>query len=65
MVHDWVMQGLGMSSPVCATGYINGPLPLVDKSRDRITVVGFLLVSFIKLLSTLDGISYMTVCSCI
>ena len=30
-VHDWVHNGLGMSSRVCATGHIQDPMPLIEK----------------------------------
>ena len=33
VVHDWVINGLGMSSHVCVTGHIQYPLPLIEKSR--------------------------------
>ena len=32
-VHDWVNKGLGMSSRICETGYINDPVSLIEKSR--------------------------------
>ena len=48
VVHDWIIKGLGMSSCVCATGYIKDPVALIEKSRDHVPVVGILLVSFIK-----------------
>ena len=31
--HDLVIKGLGMSSRVCATGHIKGPVPLIEKRR--------------------------------
>ena len=31
VVHDWVNNGLGMSSLVCATGHIKDPLPLIKE----------------------------------
>ena len=33
VVHDWINKGLGMSSRVCATGHIQDPVTLVEKSR--------------------------------
>ena len=48
VLRDWVIKGLGMSSLVCATGHIKDPVPLIEKRRGCLPVVGFLLVSFIK-----------------
>ena len=31
--NDWVIKGLGMSSRVYATGHIQDPVPLIEKSR--------------------------------
>ena len=47
VVHDRVNKGLGMSSLVYATEHIKDPVPLIEKSRAVVLVVGFLLVVFI------------------
>ena len=44
----WVINGLGTSSRVCATGYIKDPVPLCQRVGHCVLVVGVLLVSFIK-----------------
>ena len=33
VVHDWGIKDLGMPSRVCATGHIQDPVPLIEKSR--------------------------------
>ena len=33
VVHDWINNGLDMSSGVCVTGHIKHPVPLIEKSR--------------------------------
>ena len=33
VVHDWVNKGFGMSTYVCVTGNIKGPVALTEKSR--------------------------------
>ena len=50
VLRDWVIKGLGMSSLVHATGHMKDPVPLRLSQRegDCLSVVGFLLVSFIK-----------------
>ena len=48
VLRDWVIEGLGMSSLVYATGHITDPVPLNAREGDCLPVVGFLLVSFIK-----------------
>ena len=43
VTHNWVIQGLGMSSRFSVTGHIKDPV-----LGHRVLVVGFLLVSFIS-----------------
>ena len=60
-VHDWVIQGLGMSCRVCATGHTKDPVQLIEKSRASCPG-GRFPPSFIRQVIIITGLSMLYGC---
>ena len=64
LFYDGVIKGLGMSSRVCATGYIRDTVPLIEKSMASFSG-GRFPPSYIYQVIIITGLRklYTTVCS--